>query len=152
MTSKSHLPYLALALFMLLFFNMFPLALLTLYPFIWFNRFFEFCLNQECKLTLQIYMDSFHGCYEDTTHDYRHFATLYLAVQFHNLLLSSVFIFHLYIPAAALLFVLALAFVAKFQPYKCKRNDTIDVILLLAVINEYMSSSMYYAEGFIYPK
>ena len=65
-------------------------------------------------------MDSFHGYYEDTAYDYRHFATLYLAVRFLNLLLSSVFIFHLYIPAAALLFVLALALLAKFQPYKCK--------------------------------
>ena len=33
MTSKSYLPYLVLALFMLLFFNVFPLALLALYPF-----------------------------------------------------------------------------------------------------------------------
>ena len=81
-------------------------------------------------------MDSFHGCYEDTAHDYHHFATLYLEVQFLiNLLLSSVFIFHHYIPAAALLFVLVLALIAKFQPYKCKRNNTIDIILLLAVIN-----------------
>ena len=98
-------------------------------------------------------MDSFHGCYEDATHDYRHFATLYLAVQFFNLLLSSVFIFHLYIPAAALYFVLA--FVAKFQPYKCKRNNTIDIILLLAVINVHKLCPhlcSYYAGGLIHPK
>ena len=80
-------------------------------------------------------MDSFHGCYEDTAHDYRHFATLYLAVQFFNLLLSSVFIFHHYILAAAPLFVLVLALIAKFQPYKHKRNNTIDTILLSMCIN-----------------
>ena len=152
MTSKSYLPYLVLALFMLLFFNMFPLALLALYPFKCFQRLLDFCLSQECKLALQIYMDSFHGCYEDTAHDYRHFATLYLAVRFLNLLMSSVFNYNLYLPAAAFLFVFTLALVAKFQPYKCKRNNTVDIILLLAIISGYMSSAMYYAGGFMYPK
>ena len=152
MTSKSYLPYLVLALFMLLFFNMFPLALLALYPFKCFQRLLDFCLSQEYKLALQIYMDSFHGCYEDTAHDYRHFATLYLAVRFLNLLMSSVFNFNLYLPAAAFLFVFTLALEAKFQPYKCKRNNTVDIILLFAMISGYMSSSMYYAGGFMYPK
>ena len=152
MTSKSYLPYLVLALFMLLFFNMFPLALLALYPFKCFQRLLDFCLSQKCKLALQIYTDSFHGCYEDTAHDYRHFATLYLAVRFLNLLMSSVFNFNLYLPAAAFLFVFTLALVAKFQPYKCKRNNTVDIILLFTMISGYMSSSMYYAGGFMYPK
>ena len=152
MTSKSYLPYLVLALFMLLFFNMFPLALLAFYPFKCFQRLLEFCLSQKCKLALQIYMDSFHGCYEDTVHDYRHFATLYLAVRFLNLLMSSVFIYNLYLLVTALLFVFTLALVAKFQPYKCKRNNTVDIVLLLAVITSYMSSSMRYAGRFMYPK
>ena len=60
-------------------------------------------LSQNCRLVLQIYMDSFHGCYEDTAaaHDYRHFATLYLAVRFLNLLMASVCKYTLYLPAAA---------------------------------------------------
>jgi hypothetical protein len=97
-------------------------------------------------------MDSFHGCYEDTTHDYRHFATLYLAVRFLNLLMSSVFNYILYLPAATLVFVFALALVAKFQPYKHKRNNTVDIILLFTIISAYTSSSMYYAEIFMYPR
>ena len=154
MTSKGYLPYLVLALFMLLFFNVFPLALLALYPFNYFQRFLEICLSQNCRLMLHIYMDSFHSCYEDNTSDYRHFATLYLAVRFLHLLMSSMFNYNLYLPAAALLFVFALALVAKFQPYKCKRNNTVDIILLLEMISGYMSSSMYYAGpvGFMYPK
>ena len=145
MTSKSYLPYLVLVLFMLSFFNMFSLALLALYPFKCFQRLLEFCLSQNCRLMLQIYMDSFHGCYEDTIRDYRHFATLYVAVRFLHLLMSSVFNYNLYLPAAALLFVFTLALVAKFQPYKCKRSNTIDIILLLVTISGYISSSMYYA-------
>ena len=97
-------------------------------------------------------MDSFHGCYEDIPHDYRHFATLYLTVRFLHLLMSSVFTFDLYLPAAVLLFVLTLALVAKFQPYKNKRNNTVDIIMLLATISGYISSTMYYAGGFMYPK
>jgi putative Mn2+ efflux pump MntP len=97
-------------------------------------------------------MDSFHGCYEDTTHDYRHFATLYLAVRFLNLLMSSVFNFTLYLPAAALVFVFALALVAKFQPYKHKRNNTVDIILLLAIISAFISLAMHYVGEFMYPK
>ena len=147
MTSKGYIPFLVLALFMLLFFNVFPLALLALYPFKCFQRFLNFCLSQNCRLVLKIYMDSFHGCYEDTTHDYRHFAILYLAVRFFHLLMSSVFTFDLYLPAAVLLFVLTLALVAKFQPYKNKRNNTVDIIMLLATISGYISLPRAHAQG-----
>ena len=152
MTSKGYIPILLLALFMLLLFNVFPLALLALYPLKCFQRFLNFCLSQKSRLVIQIYMDSFHGCYEDTAHDYRHFATLYLAVRFLNLLMAFVFNFILYLPAAALVFVFALALVAKFQPYKNKRNNTVDIILLLAIISAFISSSMHYAEEFMYPR
>ena len=152
MTSKGYIPILLLALFMLLFFNVLPLALLALYPFKCFQRLLDSCLSQNCRLVLQIYMDSFHGCYEDTAHDYRHFATLYLAVRFLNLLMSSVFSFTLYLPAAVLVYVFALALVAKFQPYKNKRDNTVDIILFLTIISVFISSTMHYTEAFMYPK
>ena len=66
--------------------------------------------------------------------------------------MPSVFNYNLYLPAAALLFVFTLVLVAKFQPYKNKRNNTVDIIMLLAVISGYMSTTMYYAGGIIYPK
>ena len=136
---------------MLLLFNVFPLALLALYPFKCFQRFLNFCLSQNCRLVLQIYMDSFHGCYEDiAAHDYRHFATLYLAVRFLNLLMASIFNYTLYLPAAALVFVFALTLVAKFQPYKSKRNNTVDIILLLTIIIAFILSSMHYTGEFLY--
>ena len=40
------------------------------------------------------------------------------------ILMSTVFNFTVYLPAAALVFVFALTLVAKFQPYKYKRNNT----------------------------
>ena len=150
MTSKSYIPILLLALFMLLFFNVFPLVLLVLYPFKCFQRLLNICLSKKSRLVIQIYMDSFHGCYEDTAHDYRHFATLYLAVRFLNLLMSSIFNYTLYLPAAALVFVFALALVAKFQPYKKKGSNIVDIILLLTIISAFISMTMHYAEEFMY--
>jgi hypothetical protein len=76
-------------------------------------------------------MDAFHGCYQDTTHDYRHFATLYMAVRVLNLLAASVFSNKLYAPAASTIFTFTLALVAKFQPYKCKKNNKADIVMLL---------------------
>ena len=152
MTSKGYIPLLLLALFMLLFFNVFPLVLLLLYPFKCFQRLLNFCLSHKSRLVLQIYMDSFHGCYEDTAHDYRHFATLYLAVRFLNLLMSSIFNYILYLPAAALLFVFSLALIAKFQPYKNKTDIIVDIILLLTIISAFISITMHLAEEFMYPK
>ena len=150
MTSKDYIPILLLALFMLLLFNVFPLVLLALYPFKCFQRLLNYCLSQKSRLVLQIYMDSFHGCYEDTTHDYRHFATLYLAVRFLNLLMASIFNYILYLPAAALLVVFALTLVAKFHPYKKKRDNIVDIILLLTIISAFISITMHYAEEFMY--
>jgi hypothetical protein len=51
-----------------------------------------------------------------------------------------------------LVFVFALALVAKFQPYKHKRSNAVDIILLFTIISAYTSSSMYYAEIFMYPR
>ena len=152
MTSKGYIPTLVLALLMLLFFNVLPLALLALYPFKCFQRLLNFFLSPNCRLVLQIYMDSFHGCYKDTSHDYRHFAALYLAVRFLNLLMAPVFNHTLYLPAAVLVFVFALALIAKFQPYKNKRNNVVDIILLFTMINGFISSIMFNVRLFMYPK
>ena len=81
MKSKLYLPYLALSLFMLVTFNILPLVLLTLYPFRKFQTFLNYCCpSLKCKVALHIFMDAIQGCYKDTPHDYRHFASLYLCL------------------------------------------------------------------------
>jgi glucan phosphoethanolaminetransferase (alkaline phosphatase superfamily) len=60
--------------------------------------------------------------------------------------MSSFLNYILYLPAAALVFVFALALVAKFQPYKHKRKNTVDIILLLTIISTLISSSMNHGE------
>ena len=151
MTSKDYLPYLMVAIFMLLVFNIIPLLLLALYPFKCVQRLLNNHLPLRYKVALQIYMDAFQGCYEDTTHDYRHFATLYMAVRFLNLLAISVFSIKLYAPAALTIFMFTLTLVARIQPYKCKKNNTADIVMLLAMIIVYVSTSMYFTDGQLFP-
>jgi hypothetical protein len=151
MTSKAYLPYLTVAIFMLLTFNILPLLLLALYPFKCVQRLLNNCLPLRCKVALQIYMDAFHGCYEDTTHDYRHFATLYMAVRFFNLLVISVFSIKLYTPAASIIFTFTVALIAKFQPYKSKKNNTADIVMLLAMITMYTATSMHSLDLWLFP-
>ena len=153
MTSREYLPYLVLALSMLLIFNVFPLVLLTLYPFKCFQHFLNCFPCLRCKLALQLFMDTFHGCYKDNEHDYRHFAALYLALRFFNLLLFSILRNRNgYAPVASLLFMFALALVAKFQPYKNKRSNTVDIVMLLTLITKIMSKALKSTIGFQYPK
>ena len=131
MTSKD---YLVLAIFMLMVFNILPRLLLALYPFKEFQRILICRLPLKLKFALQLFMDILHSCYEDTAHDYRHFTTLYIAVGFLNLLIIFVFSLLLYISAVSILFTFRLALLAKFQPYKCKRSNTVDIVMLLTII------------------
>ena len=135
MTSTEYMPYLVLALSMLMIFNVFPLVLLTLYPFKFFQVFLDCCPCLKCKLAVRLFMDTFHGCYKDSEHDYRHFAALYLAVRFFNLLQTLILRnINAYFIAATLLFVIVLTLVAKFQPYKRRRNNSVDIVMFFMLI------------------
>lgn len=136
MTSKSYLPYLILALLMLLIFNVLPLLLIAIYPFLCFQRSLNYCCSSclKYKLSLKIFMDAFHGCYKvDASHDYRHFATLYIALRFFNLLLYALFDLRLYFTMASILMVFILALIAKFKPYKHKMYNTTDMFMVGAL-------------------
>ena len=97
-------------------------------------------------------MDTFHGCYKDSEHDYRHFATLYLALRFFNLVLISILRNHnACAPAASLIFMIALTLVARFQPYKNKRSNTVDIVMLLTLITSGLSVALWFTVGLRYP-
>ena len=135
MTSREYLPYLILAIFMLLVFNILPLLLLTLYPFQCFQRFLDHCsLSSDYRLALQAFMDAFQGCFKETPYDCRHFAALYVAMRFLHPLLFIILGVRLFRIPLSLLVVLLMALVIKFQPYKCKRSNLVDTILLLVMI------------------
>ena len=136
MASKDYFPYLILAVSMLLIFNVLPFTLLALYPF----KCFQKCLNclccAKCKLSLQIFIDTFHGHYK---HEMRHFAAIYLAVRFLNLLLLSALPCTSYLNMTVLMFVAILVLLAYCQPYKCKKTNKTDVVMLFVLTSSYLS-------------
>lgn len=75
-----------------------------------------------------------------------------MAIRFFNLLVISVFDLKLYAPVASLLFTVTLALVAKFQPYKNKRSNTVDIVMLTAMIFGYTSTTIHFLQYTLYPK
>ena len=75
-----HLPYGILAIVMLCVFVILPVAILTLYPFAFFQKFLN--LFPVRWYILHTFVDSFQGCYKDGTEqgtrDYRLFSVLFL--------------------------------------------------------------------------
>ena len=79
----------------------------------------------------------------------RHFAALYLAIRFFNLLLLSTS--HNNLKASTVVFVITSILVARYQPYKHKKYNIVDVFLLLTLISvclEEISSS----DASMYPR
>ena len=144
MTSKAYRPYLAIAVLMLLTFNVIPLLLLAVYPSRCFQRIFHhFCgCCQKYKIALQIFMDVFQGCYEQTSGDYRYFAAFYLSLRFLNLLFYVIFNERQYIPVASLLLVFTAILVTKLQSYKNKQSNTLDIVFLSTCFIGYTSTLM----------
>ena len=85
-------------------------------------------------------MDTFHGCYKESPRDLRHFAALYLAVRFFSLLIYLLFNGDNVVPAAAILFLSTLVLMSIFRPYKSKRSNVVDIVMLLALITIAMCS------------
>ena len=80
---KSHLPYAILALLVFLTFNIFPMVVMFLYQFHWFqNILFHLPIKHHI---LDTFMDTFQGCYkngmEPGTRDCRWFSAMYLLVR-----------------------------------------------------------------------
>ena len=136
MTSKEYLPYLLFAIFMLTTFNVLPFALLALYPFQCFQKVLDCCcFSDSCKLSLNIFMDAFHGCFKNNPRYLRQFAALYLALRFLNHLLFVIYGSVVYIPLACLLLVFTMALVIKFQPFKSSNSNLIDAVMLFVAVS-----------------
>ena len=149
MTSKAYRPYLAIAVLMLLIFNVIPLLVLAVYPSRCFQRILNnfCCCCQKYRMALQIFVDAFQGCYEDTPHDYRYFAAFYLSLRFLNLLFYTILNEKQYFPVASLLLVFTAMLVTKLQPYKHRRSNTLDVVFLSASFIAYTFKSVQLVES-----
>ena len=85
--SPNHIPYLVLAIFILLIFNLIPLLLLFFYPTKCFQHFLG-CFPNVNWHPLRAFMDIFQGCYKngtDGTRDYRYFSALNFVLRIFSL-------------------------------------------------------------------
>ena len=143
MTSLEYLPYLLLAVFMLITFNILPFVLLALYPFQCFQKALNYCcINDSCRLSLNIFMDAFQGCFKNSPRYLRQFAALYLALRFLNHVLSAVYGPIVYLPSVCLLLVLTMALVIKFKPYKSNSSNLIDTVMLFVAVSILLATTM----------
>ena len=134
---KSHLPYAILALLVFLTFNIFPMAVMLLYQFRWFqNILFQLPIKHHI---LDTFMDTFQGCYkngmEPGTRDCRWFSAMYLLVRVLGFLvyaLSPTAVFFAFLAMLLLIFVMVLL---KVQPYRpiFAHYMPVDFVLLLVL-------------------
>ena len=124
--SRQHLPFVLLAICVLLVFVLFPLILLLLYP----MKSFQKCLGY-CRIRWQFlhtFADAFQGCYKNGTNrtrDYRYFAGLYLP--FRIVLLAAFITRFSYMWLIVIPFsVVASLLFAYFRPYKNEYFNIID--------------------------
>ena len=155
---REHLPYGILAIVMLCVFVILPVAILTLYPFAFFQKFLN--LFPVRWYILHTFVDSFQGCYKDGTEqgtrDCRLFSVLFLICRpvymiiFYINRMSSNSNNQQFFPLCPLLILLPLVIV---QPYKqqfalhYKTNSAFIILyagictVLLVFVNGKLSSS-----------
>ena len=126
-----HIPYGILAMAILIVYNILPVILLLVYPLKPFRK----CLHK-LKLNsvaLNLFMDTFQGCYKDgttDTRDLRSFSCLYFLLRLFFILvrLSATYGWHWGV--VMLLFALATIIIATFKPYKRNLHNFIDIAML----------------------
>ena len=134
-----HLPYAILATGMLFLFVLFPVLLLTLYPFRWFQMLLN--LFPFRWYILHTFMDSFQGSYKDGTepgtHDYRWCASILFVLRYLLLLIAILTLNTLYFLIATMVLVIVVMLFIALQPFKASKRKLTQLqivfILLLAM-------------------
>ena len=139
--SKEHLPYVVLAIIVLLVFTLFPIFLLCLYPCRCFQRLLNIS-HLKCQ-ALRTFMDAFQGCYKDGTNgtrDCRFFAAVYLItrVAVHLSLVFTLVSYNTSVFITLLLIMILL--LSGFQPYKKQFYNVLDIFFLVSAVS-FMSSA-----------
>ena len=148
--SIQHIPFMLLALLVLLLFNILPAAFLLLYP----CKCFQVLLGRfrQVSQLLHPFADTFQGCYKNGTdggRDYRYFAGLYMVFRI------AIYISHVAVIInqsggwfmSALPFFLASLSFLHLRPYKCDWHNTIDSLLCVVATVILFSQSVVAAGG-----
>ena len=138
---KEHIPYGVLSLFILLFFVIFPVVLLCVYP----CRRFQRCLNSRnlrCQ-ALHCFMDAFQGCYKDGTggtRDCRWFSAAYLVVRIALFSAAAISNGDFVVPVLIFILLIFVFLIAAFQPHKSPAYNISDIFLVLVFVAHYTSA------------
>ena len=146
--SVQHIPFMLLAVIVLVLFNILPAVLLLLYPCKCFQKFLG--RFRRASRLLHPFSDTFQGCYKSGTdggRDYRYFAGLYMLFRIalytsHAAVSQSGSWF-----VSGLLFLLASLSFAYIRPYRKDWYNTIDSLLCAAAAIYLFSQSVVVAGG-----
>lgn len=148
--SKEHVPYAALAITMLTFFNFLPLILICAYPCQCCQKFINlFPFRQH---TLHIFMDSLQGNYKEQPKDCRYFAGFYVALRMINLFLYGYLKSQLYYLWGAYMMTFFVILLAVKKPYKYSCYNAIDICLCFVMITAYIGASARFESVYITTK
>ena len=134
-----HLPYAILATGMLLLFVLFPVLLLILYPFRWFQKLLN--LFPIRWYILHTFVDSFQGCYKDGTEpgtrDCRWCASIFFIGRYLLFFIGISTFNSAYFPIATMVLVVIAMLFVNLQPFKSSMSKLMQphimFILLLAL-------------------
>ena len=120
-----HLPYAILALAILCVLVVFPILVLALYPFAFFQNFLNMFPFR--WYILHTFVDSFYGCYKDGTQpgtrDYRWFASTFFGVRIIQVLLYSISDATISLVLYVITVFVHTTMVAVFRPFKTFEVD-----------------------------
>lgn len=140
---KSHLPYAILAIAIALLFILFPILLLNLYTFTWFQKLLN-AVPIRWHI-LHTFVDTYQGCFKDGTEpgtrDCRWFSSIFFFARFFLFLTSGFTFGAMYLVTGSIVLILLVILFIVFQPYKaCVRHYcTINIVFLLHLALVYIS-------------
>ena len=124
---KEHIPYFVLGIVVLLIFNIFPILLLCLYPFRWFQR----CLNSFSlrNSSLHIFMDVFQGCYKTSPRDYRCLSALPFIVRLSTFLFFFLTLNRFSCSLFAVMLIIIVCIIASILPFKTTKQNVANIFV-----------------------
>ena len=137
---KKHLPYAILALTMVVFFILLPLALLVLYPTRLFQKY------QLQSGVLYTFLNAFQGSYmdgTDSTRDTRYFAAVYLLARIVIVVAYAVTLTTFYYALGLILLIVLALIVIVVKPYRNTIYNRVDTVLILLLAMVYSSILSY---------
>ncbi len=133
---EGHLPYALLATAVLVLLVFFPILLLALYPFSWFQKFLNYFPFR--WYILHTIMDSFQGCYKDgteqNTRDCRWFASMFLLLRLCIFLIGGITASVMYFVFTPMLLAIVAFLLLRINPFKDHLRNYTDINAIFTLL------------------